>query len=787
MAIEFPFRFNQQYQPGSIPSFGNLGPGNISNQLQTGISKFLDPMLARLKELEVANHAEAIKRGSGFLNPAAPATTSTTAPEQKAPGVLGTPSAPFVNPAAASGSGGGTFAMGQGMDPSTNEPTPGGPGTVPGSPMLQAAKIGIAGVETGHREDPYSAWGKEITKKNGSKDIAVGKYQVMASNVGPWTEKWLGQRMTPDEFRLNPAAQERVFEGEFGSYLDQYGNINDAASKWFCGRPLKQAVAAGARDINIGVPEYVRRANQNIQKAGGIPQPQPVTGSTASFAPPVNPAPTPAAAAAVGAPASPEGPLPRREGTPLPINPPIAAGANVDPQQTAAAAPALGGGQRPAAPEVGAPRPVKTQALGPDGQPLPPQQQPANPLPTGGGTGPQPNPPPPPPAQPPPPPIPAVAPPPPVAQAQAADVVLPPDVPVEHMTLPATPRGASPAAPQRVDPSAAQPPPPVRVAGGAPVPLPQAPARMPQQAPVVTPQQQQQAVQRRLAPIDPQAEQFLLNAYRLARTPEEVYKIGQDIIKLRQGEKPTVHLTREGRMIEYHPGSGLTRDVTPPPSGEVVDPKAWDKAKDLREKFDAEPETRKYRVSQTAVNQIRSSAESGTGVGDISLIYQYIKMLDPDTGVREGEIALANQTGSLPDRVVNTYNNILRGHKLNDKQRKQFVDEASRLLQVRSKGMEEHVEWLKGAARRHKLNPDDIIRYKPYKHEEWLPPLLADGTRRNDGGGFDEQVAARSKGVTRENPIYLGADWETAQKNAKTSGLKDLWGQWPDGSVTQLR
>ena len=36
-----------------------------------------------------------------------------------------------------------------------------------------------------------------------------------------------------------------------------------------------------------------------------------------------------------------------------------------------------------------------------------------------------------------------------------------------------------------------------------------------------------------------------------------------------------------------------------------------------------------------------SSANSGNGVGDISLIYQYMKMLDPDTGVSEGEYANA--------------------------------------------------------------------------------------------------------------------------------------------------
>jgi len=635
-------------------------------------------------------------------------------------------------------------------------------------------------------------------------NYANGKYQVMATNVGPWTEKWLGVRMTPEQFRASPEAQERVFEGEFGSYLDKYGNLKDAASMWFSGRPFKQAVAAGAKDININVPEYVRRVYSHIQKAGGVPQPQ--AAPTASFAPPASPAPTPAAAAAVGAPAAPGGapagafsggnpamPLPQR-GAP-------------DPRETAFVTPDLGAGQRPAAPEV-APRRVQTQALGPDGQPLPPQSQPAPALPSGPPPNPQPQPPPPPPVQPPPPPIPPVTPP--VPPPQAA-VELPDDVRAEYAAL-QTPRAASatPAAP-RVAPATAAPPPGQVVAGG-PVPLPQAPARMPQQQlPVVTPQPAPGGPPPRVRPVDPQAEQFLMNALRLARTPEDVYKIGQEIIKIRQGEKPSIHITPDGRVLEYSPGTGTTRvldaggkapqtakgpdgrdyaynpntgkyDTPVGPETGYEDPKAWDKAKDLREKFDAEPETRKYRTSQTAVHQIRSSADSGTGVGDISLIYQYIKMLDPDTGVREGEIALAGQTGSLPDRITNFYNNAVSGQKLSDKQRKQFADEASRLLQVRSKGMEEHVEWLKGAARRNKLNPDDIIRYRPYQHEPWTPPA-----GRNDPGGIDEEIAANAPGRAPERPISLGRTVEEAERNARTPGLSGRWVKWPDGTVERMR
>lgn len=63
---------------------------------------------------------------------------------------------------------------------------------------------------------------------------ALGRYQVMEANVGPWTEKHLGRRMTPEEFLADPRAQDAVFDGEFGSYVQKYGP-EGAAQAWFAG------------------------------------------------------------------------------------------------------------------------------------------------------------------------------------------------------------------------------------------------------------------------------------------------------------------------------------------------------------------------------------------------------------------------------------------------------------------------------------------------------------------------------------------------------------------------
>jgi len=116
---------------------------------------------------------------------------------------------------------------------------------------IEHAKRRIAGIESGGR---YDAMGPLVRG-----DRAHGKYQVMGANIPSWTEEALGRRMTPAEFLASPEAQERVFEHHFGKYLNQHGNLADAASMWHSGRPLAEARRAGARDVNMSTEDYVAK------------------------------------------------------------------------------------------------------------------------------------------------------------------------------------------------------------------------------------------------------------------------------------------------------------------------------------------------------------------------------------------------------------------------------------------------------------------------------------------------------------------------------------------------
>lgn len=129
---------------------------------------------------------------------------------------------------------------------------------------ISRAKQAIANIESSGGN--YGAIGP-VTK---SGDRAYGKYQVMGNNIPSWTREALGYSMTPAEFLRDQDAQEKVFEHHFGKSVQKYGNVADAASVWFSGRPI--ARAGNATDVlGTTVPKYVSQfmASYESGKPGG--------------------------------------------------------------------------------------------------------------------------------------------------------------------------------------------------------------------------------------------------------------------------------------------------------------------------------------------------------------------------------------------------------------------------------------------------------------------------------------------------------------------------------------
>jgi hypothetical protein len=111
--------------------------------------------------------------------------------------------------------------------------------------------------------------------------------------------------------------------------------------------------------------------------------------------------------------------------------------------------------------------------------------------------------------------------------------------------------------------------------------------------------------------------------------------------------------------------------------------------------------------TRDAVNKI--NAASPDAPGDLSLIFNYMKVLDPQSTVRESEFANAQNAEGVPGRIINVWNKLRAGEFLNDKQRKAFKKEA--LLQFESQMRSQDVidETYRAIAKRWDINPKDVI------------------------------------------------------------------------------
>ena len=80
--------------------------------------------------------------------------------------------------------------------------------------------------------------------------------------------------------------------------------------------------------------------------------------------------------------------------------------------------------------------------------------------------------------------------------------------------------------------------------------------------------------------------------------------------------------------------------------------------------------------AKEAFQRVTVGANNPTAMGDVALIFGYMKMLDPLSVVREGEFATAANAGSVPTRLWNLYNRALSGERLQPEQRTDMLTQS---------------------------------------------------------------------------------------------------------------
>jgi hypothetical protein len=109
-----------------------------------------------------------------------------------------------------------------------------------------------------------------------------------------------------------------------------------------------------------------------------------------------------------------------------------------------------------------------------------------------------------------------------------------------------------------------------------------------------------------------------------------------------------------------------------------------------------------------AYRGILSATEDPSPAGDMSLIFNFMKLLDPGSTVREGEYATAQNTGSVPQRVRALYNSVVDGTKLTGEQRQDFLNQAHARARSSRGELDRIRDSYAQRASRWGLNPEDV-------------------------------------------------------------------------------
>jgi len=139
-------------------------------------------------------------------------------------------------------------------------------------------------------------------------------------------------------------------------------------------------------------------------------------------------------------------------------------------------------------------------------------------------------------------------------------------------------------------------------------------------------------------------------------------------------------ITRAGRVADAQASAAARyrEPREPKPTGVAgMTPGQLTSAKQFQD--DYYRDSRTYTTIRNAYQQVAGAAKNPDAAGDLSLIFGYMKMLDPNSVVRETEFANAQNAAGVPDRVRNLWNRAITGERMNPKQREEFIGQARRI------------------------------------------------------------------------------------------------------------
>lgn len=130
----------------------------------------------------------------------------------------------------------------------------------------------------------------------------------------------------------------------------------------------------------------------------------------------------------------------------------------------------------------------------------------------------------------------------------------------------------------------------------------------------------------------------------------------------------------------YTEGPMKGQRVFPDISKDKEDEEPYNFGNEDKLRDDFRSESKEFVKVRDAYGRILSTDASAAG--DLALIFNYMKMLDPGSVVREGEFATAQNSAGIPERIRAQYNRVRSGERLTEITRADFLQQAKNLYET---------------------------------------------------------------------------------------------------------
>lgn len=164
-----------------------------------------------------------------------------------------------------------------------------------------------------------------------------------------------------------------------------------------------------------------------------------------------------------------------------------------------------------------------------------------------------------------------------------------------------------------------------------------------------------------------------------------------------------------------------------------------------------------------ALANLQALAEAGDAMSQIAIIYQWMKLNDPGSTVREGEYATAENAGGIADSMRNLYNSAVDGRFLQPEQVNQILRNAHALYAEEQKAQDARAANYRKIAERNGLSVEDILDRVPMRSFA-APSAMTPRDKKDEGG----RPSAAPKGAAGEFKASSGKTFTITAPPPKT-------------------